>query len=509
MCSMQSKYLSNSLFIEVSYFLSILGITLKGRYATWLAIARPSATLQSSSRWSSPFRSADAKKNMFLLCPKVVTFFVLTPLLLLLNTVEIKGQEAPIWQEELTELFDEGDSIYWVKKFIGSKNNLFTFQIYLASNGDYVRGWYCYDGSKDTLRLEGMLDGKTLYLEEWYTKGQDCGFFKGEFDGSRFQGIWAGSTVAESMTCIFGERGSDIPPKSNPVFLNFKTDHPRWIAKWQVYTDYLYCFQGVVVTQDKSFYQLKLIDIKENEEGTLIYSVVLLDKYFNPAVKMKLNLKNNTGQVLSQEWESFQIKSNKVVLESSQQQEADFHQLKMIYQLPALDRQSSQLLIFSDTSCNLYERKRYQPDQRAGIYSTAMFYPTFASKQQVSALFSVNTARENKNCIDQKSINWVNKSKGLIDLTTDILDKTTWDREVNQFVDLHLEQIKSNKGNEPAWQQLKRKDFKHILLSDAGIVLAKDYDPVLGILFIPVPKEMVLYHFDKKSQVYKITNAKI
>lgn len=435
--------------------------------------------------------------------------FIVIPFILLFCSIESFGQATTPWQEELKELFTEGDSIYWAKRFVGSKNNLFTFQAYLASNGDEIKGWYFYDGSPDTLHLEGLLSAQTIYLEEWYTEGQDCGFFKGDFDGSHFQGIWVGSTVAESMTCYFTEQGEDTRIKSSPVFLNFKTDHPLWTAKWLVYTDYLYCFQGVVVTQDKSFFQLKLLDITNGDDGIPVYTVLLLDKYFKPAGRMKLNLQANTGEVLNQDWESFSIKGNKVVLESSQQQEADFHQLKMIYRLPAIDKQSSQLLIFSDTSCNLYERRRYAPNQRASIYSTAMFYPTYADKNQVSALFSVNTAREGQNCIDQKAINWYSKSKGLVDLTVDILDKPTWDRELNQFVELHLEQIKSEKEFDPSWQQIKREDFKHMLLSDAGIVLAKDYDPILGILFIPVPKEMVLYHFDKKSQVYKITNAKI
>lgn len=428
---------------------------------------------------------------------------------LLFNSNESSGQSTIPWQEELKDLFTEGDSIYWTKKFIGSKNNLFTFEAYLATNGDAIRGWYTYDGSADTLYLEGELSDQATYIEEWYTDGQECGFFKGDFDGSNFHGIWVGSPVAESMTCHFSEQTEEIQSKSSPVFLNFKSDHPLWTAKWLVYTDYLYCFQGVVVTQDKSFYQLKLLDIKTDDEGTPIYTVLLLDKYFKPAGKIKLNLQAETGEFLAQEWESFNLKGNKVVLESSQQQEADFHQLKMIYQLPALDKQSSQLLIFSDTSCNLYERRRYAPEQRASIYSTAMFYPTYADKNQVSALFSVNTAREGQNCIDQKAINWYSKSKGLIDLTVDILDKPTWDRELDQFLEKHLEQIKSDKASDPSWQQIKREDFKHMLISDAGIVLAKDYDPVLGILFIPVPKEMVLHHFDKKSQVYKITNAKI
>lgn len=438
------------------------------------------------------------------------TLFIVFTFFLMFFCLKSNGQSVPPWQEELKELFTDGDSIYWAKRFVGSKNDLFTFQGYLASNGDDIKGWYFYDGSTDTFQLEGLLDSQTLYLEEWYTEGQESGFFKGHFDGNHFLGTWVGSTVAESMTCHFKEHTETVQSKPSPVFLNFKSDHPLWTAKWLVYTDYLYCFQGVVVTQDKSFFQLKLLDITKADDGsTPIYTVLLLDKYFNPVGKMNLNLQANTGEVLYQDWESFSIKGNKVILESTQQQEADFHQLKMIYRLPALDKQSSQLLIFSDTSCNLYERRRYATNQRASIYSTAMFYPTYADKNQVSALFSVNTAREGQNCIDQKAINWYSKSKGLIDLTEDILDKPTWERELNQFVELHLERIKSEKEFDPSWQKLKREDFKHMLLSDAGIVLAKDYDPVLGVLFIPVPREMVLYHFDKKSQVYKITNAKI
>jgi len=69
--------------IVKSFILFVLGITLKGRYVAWLAIARPSALLRSSSLRSSPLHSADAKKLYHKKTVYTLPIHLLFPLLFL------------------------------------------------------------------------------------------------------------------------------------------------------------------------------------------------------------------------------------------------------------------------------------------------------------------------------------------------------------------------------------------------------------------------------------------
>jgi len=410
-------------------------------------------------------------------------------------------------QNSLTnQLTEEVDSTDWKREFWGWKGDLLSYRLTLEKKGEHVRGYYSYDSSEDTFYVEGMLDGKAMWLEERFQEVEDCGLFQGKFDGTTFEGTWTGSSALGILTTCFYAADSILLLPIHPSVITFNTKLKGLDGKWVLYTDYQKNAQGIFISTQKEVFQIKLQSISRLESQGLLLNLILLNDLFEPVHKVTLDLNAKKANQNGVDFPLFKIKS---ALQILRKQEADFHQLRVNIMIPAIDKDLSVMKIFRDTSCNLNYRKRYASPFRGGIFSANTFYPTLIHNKIVSGLYTKHTVHEGESCMGAMAVNYKKKADRLLNLEKDINDTSRWTSDLKSFLTHHLDKIKKSHPQDLYWQSLSTDDFKYLALSEAGLLAMKGQDPYLGVLFIAIPSELIEQHFDKKSIVFTLMKSKI
>jgi len=401
----------------------------------------------------------------------------------------------------------ETDTSDWSRVFYGWKSELLTFTMHLDRKGEALKGYYVYDHSTDTFLVEGVLDGKALWLEERFQEVEDCGLFQGKFDGTTFEGTWNGSSALGVLAVYFSDARPLEELRMQPALYTFTTKLKDLSGKWMLFTDMHKTARGFFTSMDKQVYQIKLQSIQKDEHQAGKIGLILLNEYFEPVYRVTLNLKSKT---ISFEGVDYPIAKLKQDLEIVRRQVADFHQLRVNLSIPALDRYAAAMTIFRDTACNLNFRRRYVIANRGNIFSATTFYPTYVNGKTISGLLTKQVVIEDQTCLDEVTVNFFNpRSNQTLQISNEVVNQEKWEQELESFVNQHVQKVKSLKPSDPYWQALQAEDFQHLVLGDNGLLVAKGQDPYLGVLFIPLPSSLIVQNFNKKSRIYQLMQSKV
>lgn len=95
----------------------------------------------------------------------------------------------------------EGLNNKWeYKQYSGKINNKYPINMTIIANPDptVIKGYYSYNGSRNTLKLSGNIDDGNVSINE-YDESKMTGVFNGSFVGDSFKGEWSKPESDEKM----------------------------------------------------------------------------------------------------------------------------------------------------------------------------------------------------------------------------------------------------------------------------------------------------------------------
>jgi hypothetical protein len=497
----------------------------EGRYVAPLPNGR---SYRTASLWSAWFHIADAEqtklrqykyKNTYLLNYKIfyrdliikVNQFLLNSLSFLLffwiiPTYAQENQDHPS-RELMSKLFDSDVTLDWIKDYSGLKNNLFPFTMVLGRAGEEIKGWYFYHPD-EIFYVGGAWNGNNLWLDEWYKEGEECGHFIGQFDENRFTGTWSNIEKNMMSSCSFVEVSLEpIKPSKKTSIIQFYTDQDDALqGKWTIWTDHEGIFHGTFINRQRSLYQIRLIRAKTNDSGKSVFKVACIGEDFQIAHTIWIEPWNKIWYYPDKPELTYKLSKFKVLQESALETKIDFHWMVAHTALDFVDKHTSALAIYRDTTCNLVGRKRLSPEFRSNQYRSSTFLPLIYEKSEVSGLLTVQSVSTQNTCSSTLPISYKDRQEK--DPLDGLMDKVGF---MSDFQDHVSKQLTSNKQSfsNPYLKDIKPEEFKYFLLFEGGLLAARPFDSLHGVLWIRVPDRLIDTYFDKKSLAYKYSTSKI
>ena len=535
-CKVMSVCYSIASFILEGITLWFDKLTNTGRYVTPLPVGRSRCSHvgrqrdcnETASRWSAWFHIADAvqsyrfNKHLLTLNSNSNSITNLDPginiqkvhrnifaLLMLFWSLSVNSQELQDTdlRSKMSSLFEEGASIDWVKQFSGFKNNLFPFTMTLGKSGEEVKGWYYYH-PEELFYVSGAWNGKNLWLDEWYKEGEECGHFVGQFDENSFSGTWSNIEKNMMSSCTFSESTSEVSkPTKKASIIQFYTEQDDALqGKWTIWTDQEGIFQGTFINRQRSLFQVRLIRLKKNESGKPSFKVACIGEDFQIAHTIWIEPWNKSWYFPDKPEVIYKVAKFKVLQESPIDIKIDFHWMVAHTPIEYVEKYTSTLAIYKDTTCNLVGRKRLSPEFRSNQYRSSTFLPLIYDKTEVSGLLTVQSVSTLNTCSSTLPISFKDKQEK--DPLDGIVDKEDFNKAFQAHVQNQLSSIKQNHPN-PYLKDIKSEEFKHFLLFEGGLLAARAFDGLHGVLWIRVPDRLIDTYFDKKSLAYKYSTSKI
>lgn len=125
----------------------------------------------------------------------------------------------------ITNLFDAGSKIQWVRYFRGRLDDVSEVLLSLGFDGSNCRGYLEYAGSKNRFKLTGKLDGAILLLDESDPRGMITGHLTGTLQTDRINAEWTNAVNT------LGSRLEAEEAKSKNA-LNKPCGHNKWVSRY-------------------------------------------------------------------------------------------------------------------------------------------------------------------------------------------------------------------------------------------------------------------------------------
>jgi hypothetical protein len=114
-------------------------------------------------------------------------FFIFS---LLLFSVRLTGQDFSTWKEQVSSLFEEEESIQWIKSYRGFVGSFHPVTAAIGFDGIEYHGFYQLNSSQLTFQLSGSMETGQLILQEIDGQGNTTGYITGDLNPQEFSGQW-------------------------------------------------------------------------------------------------------------------------------------------------------------------------------------------------------------------------------------------------------------------------------------------------------------------------------
>lgn len=399
-------------------------------------------------------------------------------------------QDAPAWELSGTGLLDRRHS----------------FRIYLASDGETVRGVYGFAGSSDWYTVSGVQHDSSLLLTERLGDTLESATLRVHKDHGVFRGTWQNKSGSASWPIAFtGDENKDLLRPARPSFVVFQSVDAVFNGMWMLYTDGISLATGFYIDTDGQWRQVRQRIIRPDGDWELL----LLDETLLDYKAVRIRLDENRAEWIDIEDPApIHLTPVKQVLSLDVARDHDFHYFSRGILWPEKAGKAARRFdIIQDSLSRSWFSAGSKPVsgyQRAEQNLVGIFYPSYVSDRAVSGMYTLSFY-DHEQSARFETFGWTYdlKSKKVVELEDGVRDKAAWQQDLDSFVQARVTGLRSDPHTAVYWNHVRPADFRYLLFAGNQLLVAKPFDPLLGPLYLQVPPELVEQHFGKSSWLRK------
>ena len=426
-----------------------------------------------------------------------------------------QSQSSADW-DRVALLYESEKSFQWVRKWKGMLHEVHDIEIVLASQNDVVKGWCSYVKSKDTLFLEGTLDGQNLKLLESNKNGDLTGNIYAVLKNNEFEGEYRNKRDTYSWSLFLSEQseGLNFASIKNLFYLRQyrnveqgkELDLILTARNQNTISGVLYFLNRSVAYDCKGFkvrdfeYEMQLADFSGTHMGTAYLSTFPGNQkiIFNPKSSGSFNIPISMYAESTLEW--LKHSSYESMIEVSYPKMEDNHFDDFAGKITSDWFESLTDLCEDEKIKSTFK----ESDWRNAVLGSSWFEPYFLSKTMVSGCFIMTNNRTVPK-FDYLPITFsLEKEKDI-----DIRDEFKNNKRLDEIIFAEREKMKKTSSNDyhklyNEW--LLNQKFESLVITNGGIVAFSEYDIRFGLqkIFIPtgVPQGVeTIFYFKKISKL--------